>query len=168
MSYDDDDDDREDRVIPADDADLSLVKTRLRIHDDELQRINRDGGYLLRVPLDDISAIQMRTSFDPICLIFFAAAVAVAAIAYSFPDYAVIGIFLYLAAVALIALGCFGLLARRFQITMVDGETYVPCDDTPDEGECFVISVRRLLRTRADHPRRDPRDRPDPDTGIRL
>ncbi len=152
----------------ADDAVLHLVKTRLRVNDDELQRLNKDGGFLLRIPLADVQSIELRSSFDPICLVILAGALGVAAIAYFVSEWVILNIILYIVAIVLAIIACFGVIARSFVIRTVDGETKILNDDTPDEGECFVISVRRLLRTlgndRGPRISRQPRD---PETGFR-
>lgn len=147
------------------DAALELAKTRLRVDGDELQRRNANGGVLLRLPLADVADLELRAAFDPVCLVFLAAAAAVAAIAFFVSEYVILTSLLYLGAVALAVLACFGTVTRRIVVRTSDGETQIQCDDNRDEAEGFVLSVRHLLRKRGETRPRLARH-PDPDTGF--
>lgn len=147
-------------------GDLELAKTRLLVEGDDLQRRNAKGGLLLRIPLVEVESIELRARFDPVCLLFLTGAVGVAAIAYFVSDYIILTCILYLAAIAMAILAFFGFVARSIVVRTPDGETAIQCDDTPDEAECFVISVRHLLRTRKGTGPRIARH-PESDTGFR-
>jgi hypothetical protein len=151
------DDNDDDEVL------VELAKTQLRVCADELQRVNAYGGLLLRIPLADVESIELRASFDPLCLAFFGMGAGLAAVAFFIPEYVIATILLYVGAVGLAGLACFGMIARYFVIRTRDGETTVYCADSPDEGECFVISVRQLLRKQKEP--KPARDR-EPETGF--
>ena len=143
--------------IPDDAVILELVKTKLRVRDDELQRLNAQGGFLLRIPMADVESVELRASFDPLCLIMLGMAGALAAVAYFVSDHMLLTSLLYVGAAILAGLSFFGVISRSFIIRTSAGETSVLCEDAPDEGACFVISLRQLLRNRK-APRREDSD----------
>ena len=156
---------RDDDPVQDEDVLVELAKTQLRVRDDELQRVNANGGLLLRIPLADVESIELRATFDPLCFIFFGMGAGLAAVAFFIPEYVIATILLYVGAVGLAALACFGVIARYFVIRTRDGETTVYCSDSPDEGECFVLSVRQMLRKR-----KEPKATKDhePETGFQA
>ena len=61
---------------------LALVKTRLRVRDGELQRLNSEGGVLLRVPLAELESFEIRTVVDPLAIVFIGVGAALGALTY--------------------------------------------------------------------------------------
>ena len=43
---------------------VELAKTKLRINNDELQRLNAEGHFLLHLPLEDVEKIAIRRKLD--------------------------------------------------------------------------------------------------------
>ncbi|MBI3822409.1 MAG: hypothetical protein HY289_06985 [Planctomycetes bacterium] len=145
MSYD-----NRDTGVRADEkVVLELVKTRLRVRNRELQRLNAQGGIILSVPLAELKSIEARPVVDPIAIAFIVVGAALGAVTHFFWDdiYVWARWLLGVVAVLLAGFACFGIMQRKIVIQTLDGEISFYCNDPPDEGCCFVLSVRQLLRT---------------------
>ncbi|OWK36376.1 hypothetical protein [Fimbriiglobus ruber] len=124
---------------------LELTKTRLAVEDGELVRRNDAGGVTMRIPLDDIEAIEFRRPFNPFCGVFVALAGGFAAVGYYVSEYNLLTVFLYISAMLL---GLFGLLSAREDtvVVMSRGEPIrISCPDPADEASGFVASLRGLI-----------------------
>jgi hypothetical protein len=132
----------------GEEATLELLKTKLRILGDELQRLNQDRGVLLRLPLASIESIDFARHFDPFSLVFVAVGAGLAAIGYLVSESNVLTCILYVAGAVLAGFGLLGTMSDRIHIRTRDGTTVVVCSDMRDECECFVTSVRHLLGMR--------------------
>jgi hypothetical protein len=129
------------------DYSLHLLKTKLRVNGEELQRLNKDGGPVLRLPLHAIRSIEVRKKFDAICLVFIGMGVAAAAIGALISENNVLTIILYVVGVLFVGFGLLGAMALQITIRTDDDEvTTVQCSDMSDEAECFVTSVRHIVR----------------------
>jgi hypothetical protein len=125
---------------------LHLVKTRLCLNGGELQRLNNNGGAILRLPLAIVRSIEVRKKFDPICLVFMAMGAGAAAIGALVSENSTLTVLLYVAGVLLVGFGLLGAMALQIIIRTDDEVATVQCTDMNDEAECFVTSVRHMLR----------------------
>ena len=126
-------------------AELELPQTLLRVEDGELQRRTQDGGYVMRIPLDDIEEIAVRRQFEPISLVFVALAGGLGAIGYFVSENWLFTAILYVLALLPLCIGVFGITGFYIVIRSAGGEMRVSSKDESDETLGFVNSVRLLL-----------------------
>lgn len=141
-----------------------LARGGLCIRGGELIRFDADGEYLLRLPLNEILSVEARRQFDTLPAIgWIATAVGIAAIGWYLSEYHIVSVIIYVVAALFFAFPLVGAWSTGIVIRTCDGEATVSCVISREEAECFVISLRRLMRTRigAGEPHRS-----DPDTRI--
>lgn len=143
---------------PHDDEDLALTRTKLSVVDGEMQRLNWDNRMLLRLPLSEMERIQLRRTFDWRVFPFAATGIAIGLVGYFVSENNVLSVILYVIGILLIGIGGLGSYGVAIDVTTRDGVTAIPCFDSLDRCECFVTSVRQMMRDR-----KAPRTCDDPD-----
>jgi hypothetical protein len=124
---------------------LELAKTRLRVVSGELQRLNKSGGVMLRLPLHQIEAVEFRSFFDPVCIVFMAMGVGLGAIGYYVSESNILTSLLYVAGVLLFGFGLLGSVSPYFVIRSRGETIYIQFSDLGDEGQGFVSSLRHMI-----------------------
>jgi len=136
------DDDEDDRPAPH----LELPKTGLAVLDGELVRRSDKGGMLLRIPLDDIDAVEFSRPFNFTCLVPFGLAAGFVALGVLVSEYNVVTVILYVLALCLAAFALFGL---RNDVVILFARNQPPvhlsCDDSSDVVSGFVLSLKALI-----------------------
>ncbi len=129
----------------ADDADLELFKTGLRVQQGELLRLNKNGGIAMRLPLAAIESVEFLTRFDPFCLVFIVVGLGLGAIGYRVSESNLLTSFLYAGGIMLVGFGSLGMVMRVIQVRSPSGIIRIQCHDLIDEGEGFVCSLQQLI-----------------------
>lgn len=128
---------------------LELVKTRLRIEDQELQQLNANGGLLLRVPLAEVTGLEFRKVVEPFGLAFFTIGLGLWCVGHFVCENNVLKTLIFVGAVLVAGFGLLGVLGDRILVRTRDNQVLLECPDQASEGQAFVLSVNRLLRERA-------------------
>ena len=137
---------RDDEPSKSTPARLELPKTGLAVVGGELIRRTESGGINLRIPLDDLEAIEFTRPFSPSCLIPIALGLGLAAIGFFVSEYNVATIVLYVLALCLIAFGLFGTRSDTIILTARNQAAIrLSCDDAADVGAGFVLSVKASI-----------------------
>jgi len=139
--YDDDQD--QDSDLPY----LELSRTNLVVVDGELQRLNKHGGLVLRLPLSTVEAVEMRNYFDPFSLIFLGLGAGLAWIGYAVSENNILTIVLYVAALLLAGLAVFGCIGQHIIVQATTGVLKIHVADSAEEGAGFVASLNQILRS---------------------
>lgn len=126
-------------------AQLELFKTGLRVVDGELQRLNKHGGIVMRLPLRKIESVEFHSRLDPFCLVFIAVGIGLGAVGHYVSENNVLTALLYAAGIILIGFGLLGGITRLIEIRSTAGCTTVQCNDMADEAEGFVCSLQPLI-----------------------
>lgn len=126
-------------------AQLELFKTGLRVVDGELQRLNKLGGIVMRLPLRQIDMVEFQSRLDPFCLVFITVGIGLGAIGHYVSENNVLTALLYAAGIILVGFGLLGSITRLIQIRSSGCTTTIQCSDMVDEGEGFVCSLQALI-----------------------
>jgi hypothetical protein len=129
----------------ADDAELELFKTGLRVQHGELLRLNKNGGIAMRLPLAAIESVEFLTRFDPFCLVFIVVGLGLGAVGYRVSESNLLTSFLYAGGIMLVGFGSLGMVMRVIEIRSPSGTIRIQCSDLIDEGEGFVCSLQQLI-----------------------
>lgn len=127
---------------------LELIKTRLLVVGRELQRLNTDGGVLLRLPIDDIQRVEFKKFLEWPVLVFFGVGAALAAIGYYVSENNILSSILYVVTAFIVGFGLIGMFGRYIVVHSSSGVNTINCSDLDDEGEGFVTSLRRMMGSR--------------------
>lgn len=129
----------------ADEADLELFKTGLRVQQGELVRLNKNGGIAMRLPLASIDSVEYLTRFDPFCVVFIAVGLGLGAIGHFVSESNLLTSLLYAGGIMLVGFGSLGMVMRVIQVRSATGTIHIQCSDLTDEGEGFVCSLQSLI-----------------------
>lgn len=145
MNHYDSDDNGDSQAGLEGDALLELIKTGLRVVDGELQRVNSQGGIVMRLSLRQIEAVEFCSRFDPFCLVFVAVGIGLGAVGYFVSENNLLTALLYAAGIMLVGFGLLGSVTRLIVVHCPGGITTIQCNDMVDEGEGFVCSLQALI-----------------------
>ncbi len=124
---------------------LELAKTRVRVVGAELQRLNKNGNVVLRLPIQSIQSVDYHSRFDPMSMVFAAIGCGLGAIGYLISENNVLTALLYSAAVLLVGGSILACQSQRIVIEAASGVIEIQNLDQPDEGKGFVYSLRGIL-----------------------
>lgn len=117
----------------GDDVQCQMESSLVRICNGELQRINTNGTFVLRIPLHTVISLEVKRSFDPISLIFIGLAAAFSAIAAFVSTHDLLTCSLYVVAALLVGIGLFGCVACCIRVRTTNGNSDIHCTDTLDK-----------------------------------
>lgn len=124
---------------------LELPSTRLFVVDTELQRLNRDGSPVFRLPLKAIQSIEYTSEFEPISLIWLVLSAGLSAIAAFVSENNIFATLLYVGALLFTFRTLLGFRSHHIVVRSTSNVTRILISDARLDGEAFVNSLRELL-----------------------